>query len=44
MEKKHNFLYYIFQFDKKQCIMNEKKESKLKNFICHKIRLFFKGE
>lgn len=44
MEKKHHFLYYIFQFDKKRCIMKEKQESKLKIMIYNKIRLLCKGE
>ena len=38
-EKKHHFLYYIFQFDKETCMMDEKP----RNFLQKLLHLFRKG-
>ena len=40
-EKKHHFLYYIFRFDKKTCIMDEKKTASIKRYL---LRVLRKGE
>ena len=44
MEKKHHFLYYIFQFDRKRCKMEAKKASKLKMVVREMICLLNRGE
>lgn len=43
MEKKHHFLYYIFQFDQKRCKMEAKKENKLKMIVQEMICLRNRG-
>ena len=42
--KTHHFLYYIFQFDKKRCIMEEKRARSLHRHFQKTLKLFQKGE
>lgn len=43
-ETKHHFLYYIFQNDKKSCMMDENREICLKEKIQKILQMFQKGE
>ena len=43
-EKKHHFLYYIFQIDKKRCMMEKNKEKNLKRWSETILVLLRKGE
>lgn len=43
-DKNHHFLYYIFQYDKKNCKMDAEQENGLKRQIRKMLQLFHKGE
>ena len=43
-QDKHDFLYYIFQFDKDRCIMNPEKENRLQKQIRETIQAVTKGD
>ena len=40
-EKKHHFLFYIFQIDKKRYILDERKENLLRQWLQNRLK---KGE
>ena len=42
--KKHHFLYYIFQQDKKRCIMKKEKAGLLAQWFKNTMDLFKKGD
>lgn len=44
MEKIHHFLYYIFQFDKKRCKIERKKEAALQKTVRKNLQKRPKGE
>ena len=44
MREKHHFLYYIFQNDKNQCMMEEKKANRLQNWLRNLFRKMQEGE